>query len=66
MSLRYKVPSEFQGNRSLRLPFSYAAFGPATGLTIRVKQPETEHTVSISKLQSWAQWRAIRARMSGC
>ncbi len=28
-----------------------ATFGPATRLTIRVKQPGTEHTVG--KLQSW-------------
>jgi hypothetical protein len=28
-------------------------FGPATHLTIRVKQPETENTVSVGKLQSW-------------
>jgi hypothetical protein len=27
-----------------------ATFGPATRLTIRVKQPETEHTVSVGKL----------------
>jgi len=27
-------------------------FGPATRLTIRVKQPETEHTVSVGKLHS--------------
>ena len=28
-------------------------FGPATRLTVRVKQPETEHTVSVGKLQTW-------------
>jgi hypothetical protein len=28
-------------------------FGPATRLTIRVKQPETVHTVSVGKLESW-------------
>jgi hypothetical protein len=28
-------------------------FGPATRLTIHVKQPETEHTVSVGKLQNW-------------
>jgi hypothetical protein len=33
--------------------FAGATFGPATGLSIRVKQPETEHTVSVGKLQSW-------------
>ena len=32
------------------------AAGPPSlrsGLTIRVKQPETEHTVSVGKLRSW-------------
>ena len=29
------------------------ADGPATHLTVRVKQPETEHTVSVGKLQRW-------------
>jgi len=33
--------------------FSEATFGPATRLVIRVKQPETEHTVSVGKLQRW-------------
>ena len=28
-------------------------FGSATLLTIRVKQPETKHTVSVGKLQTW-------------
>jgi len=32
---------------------SRATFGPATRLTIRVKQPETEHAVSVGKLQTW-------------
>lgn len=36
-----------------RCGFADATFGPATRLTIRVKQPETEHTVSVGKLQSW-------------
>ena len=36
-----------------RCGFADAAFGPATRLTIRVKQPETEHTLSVGKLQSW-------------
>jgi len=36
-----------------RCGFVEAMFGPATRLTIRVKQPETEHTVSVGKLQSW-------------
>jgi len=27
--------------------------GPATRLTIRVRQSETEHTVSVGKFQSW-------------
>jgi hypothetical protein len=30
-----------------------AIFGPATRSTIRVKQPVTEHAVSVGKLQSW-------------
>ncbi len=33
--------------------FADATFGPATHLTIRVRQPETEHIVSVGKLQSW-------------
>jgi len=36
-----------------RCGFADATFGPATRLTIRVKQPETEHTVSVRKLQTW-------------
>lgn len=36
-----------------RCGFADVTFGPATRLTIRVKQPETEHTVSVGKLQSW-------------
>jgi hypothetical protein len=36
-----------------RCGFAEAAFGPATRLIIRVKQPETEHTVSVGKLQMW-------------
>jgi hypothetical protein len=36
-----------------RCGFADTIFGPATRLTIRVKQPETEHTVSVGKLQSW-------------
>lgn len=32
--------------------FAEATFGPATRLTIRVMQPETEHTVSVGKLQT--------------
>jgi hypothetical protein len=36
-----------------RCGFADATFGPATRLTVRVKQPETEHTVSVGKLQSW-------------
>lgn len=36
-----------------RCGFADATFGPATRLTIRVKQPETEHTVSVAKLQAW-------------
>ena len=37
----------------MRCGFVDVMFGPATRLTIRVKQPETEHTVSVGKLQSW-------------
>jgi hypothetical protein len=36
-----------------RSGFADATFGPATRLTIRVKQPETEHTVSVGELQAW-------------
>ena len=36
-----------------RCGFADATFGPGTRLTIRVKQPETEHTVSVGKLQTW-------------
>jgi hypothetical protein len=36
-----------------RCGFADATFGPATRLIIRVKQPETEHTVSVGKLQRW-------------
>jgi hypothetical protein len=39
--------------RSPRCGFAEVFFGPATHLTIRVKQPETENTVSVGKLQSW-------------
>ena len=42
-----------------------AAFGPATRLTIRVKQPETEHTVSVGKLHRWLDGGG-RGRMSSC
>lgn len=28
-------------------------FGPATRLTIRVKAPEEEHTVTVGKVLSW-------------
>ena len=37
----------------MRCGFADVCFGPATRMTIRVKQPETEHTVSVGKLQSW-------------
>ena len=33
--------------------FADATFGPATRLTIRVKAPEEEHTVTVAKLNSW-------------
>jgi hypothetical protein len=36
-----------------RCGFTEVFFGPGTRLTIRVKQPETEHTVSVGKLRSW-------------
>jgi hypothetical protein len=29
------------------------AFGPATKLTVKVRQPEMSHTVSVSRLKSW-------------
>ena len=36
-----------------RVPPRDATFGPPTRLKIRVKPSETEHTVCVSKLQSW-------------
>ena len=36
-----------------RCGFADAIVSPATRLTTLVKQPETEHTVSVGKLQSW-------------
>jgi hypothetical protein len=33
--------------------FANGTFGPATRLTIRVKAPEEEHIVTVSKLNSW-------------
>ena len=33
--------------------FAEANFGPATRLTIRVKAPEAEHTVSVGKVNAW-------------
>ena len=36
-----------------RCGFADVIFGPAIRLAIRVKRPETEHTVSVGKLRSW-------------
>lgn len=36
-----------------RCGFPEATFGPATHLTNRERHPETEHTVSVGKLQAW-------------
>ena len=36
-----------------RCGFADATFVPATRLIVRVRQAETEHTVSVGKLQSW-------------
>ncbi len=36
-----------------RCGFADATFGAATRLTVRVKGPEQQHTVSVGKLQSW-------------
>ena len=33
--------------------FAEAALGPASRLTIRVKAPEEEHTISVSKVLPW-------------
>jgi hypothetical protein len=33
--------------------FAEMTLGPATQLTIRVKAPEEEHTVSVGKVLSW-------------
>jgi len=55
-----------------RYGFAEATFGPATRLTIRVKQPETEHTVSVGKLQAWLEGggkspneQALKSRLRG-
>jgi hypothetical protein len=39
-----------------RCGFADATFGPATRLTVRVKAPEEEHTVALSKLRSVGWW----------
>jgi hypothetical protein len=31
----------------------FARFGPATKLTLRVRQPEMSHVVSVARLRSW-------------
>jgi hypothetical protein len=33
--------------------FADTTFGPATRLTIRVKAPEEQHTVTVAKVNSW-------------
>jgi hypothetical protein len=38
------------------LPLAYqleAMFGPGTKLTVRVRQPEMSHTVSVARMKSW-------------
>jgi hypothetical protein len=52
----YETPS-LCSQRSGRCGFADATFGPATRLTIRVKQPETEHTVSVGQAPDLARWR---------
>ena len=44
-----------------RCGFADVIFGPAIRLAIRVKRPETEHTVSVGTLQSWfpARFRTV-------
>jgi hypothetical protein len=44
-----------------RRGFADATFGPATNLTVRVRQPEMSHTVSVGQLKSWRQ-KSKRAR----
>ena len=36
-----------------RCGFADAGFGPATRLTIRVKAPDVEHIVSVTKVKTW-------------
>ena len=42
--------------------FAEVPFGPATRLTIRVKAPEEEHTVTVGKVLSWLDGGAISPR----
>jgi len=55
-------PSDASVRRRALAGFADVFFGPATRLPIRVKQPETEHTVSVGKLQAGS----MAARMSRC
>jgi hypothetical protein len=48
-----------------RCGFADAMFGPATKMTVKVRQPEMSHTVSVSRLKSWLDGsgkRSLRAR----
>jgi hypothetical protein len=36
-----------------RCGFAEAMFGPARKLTVRVRQPEMSHTISVGRLRSW-------------
>jgi hypothetical protein len=51
--MHHKLSGRIRPREFRRCGFADATFGPATRLTIRVKQPETEHTVSVGKLPTW-------------
>jgi len=36
-----------------RCGFAEVVLGPATKVTVRVRQPEMSHTVSVARLRSW-------------
>jgi hypothetical protein len=36
-----------------RCGFAEVMFGPATKLTVKVRQPELTHVVSVARLRSW-------------
>jgi hypothetical protein len=55
-----------------RCGFAEVVLGPATKFTVRVRQPEMSHTVSIARLRSWLAGvgkspseQAMKARLRG-